>query len=464
MMQGYYLHQKNPRGVFDLFYRKREGINYGVFAGLASVIEYVKNLRFDRQDIAYLKSTGLFEKKFLDYLQSFRFSGSIKSVREGEIVFADEPLLVVDAPMIEAQLIETALLNMIGYQTLVASKASRIKGQAGKVSTVIEFGVRRAHGYESAVLGARAAMIGGCDGTSNVLCGKQFGAPVYGTHAHSWVMSFETELEAFETYANLYPEGCMLLVDTYDTLKSGVPNAIKVFDQLKKKKKTPLGIRLDSGDLAYLSKQARKMLDNAGHQDVKIFVSGDVDEYVIETLRAQNSKIDSWGVGGKLITGGQNPLLGCVYKLVSIEDTLGARQIPKMKYSDNDAKTTNPGQKTVHRIYDKDGMAVADLVALSGESVGEGEKITLTHPVDRWKHTTLCEYSTRELLHDIFVKGTLVYKEPVLKDIAAYAQGELSKFWDEYKRVVAPHIYKVNLSDQLYDLKQSMLQSKNEKY
>lgn len=461
MMQGYYKANKNATtqiAIFDLFFRQREGLDYAVFAGLHSIVEYIQNLQFDKSDIQYLESLGIFEKDFLDYLAHFKFSGSLYSVAEGEIVFANEPLLVIVAPIIQAQLIETALLNKVGYQTLVATKSARISFVA-KEQSVIEFGVRRAHGYDAGVYGSRAAIIGGCSGTSNVQAGKNFGVKIYGTHSHSWVLSFDTELQAFETYANLYKDACLLLVDTYDTLQSGVPNAIKVFDQLVRNGHKPIGIRLDSGDLAYLSKKARQMLDEHGHTTAKIFASGDIDEFVIESLHIQGAKIDIWGVGGKLITGGNNPILGCVYKLAAIQESKSSKDsnfIPKMKYSDNVAKTTNPGHKEIYRLYDKDGIAIADLIALKNEQLPT--PLTITHPTDRWKQLTLHNYTQRKLLQDIYINGELVYTFPTLQQTIQNTKNELSKFWDEYKRITAPHIYKVDMSDELYNLKQTMVQ------
>jgi len=452
MMQGYYKMGFNQQAVFDLFFREREDLNYCIFCGLHTVVNYINNLHFAKSDIDYLESLGIFDKLFLKYLAEFRFSGSIQSVVEGEVVFANEPMIVVKAPIIEAQLVETALLNMIGYQSLVASKASRIVF-AAKGQQVVEFGVRRAFGYDAATNGSRAAVIGGCIGTSNVEAGKQYGINVYGTHSHSWVLSFDSEYKAFESYANVYKDSCLLLVDTYDTLKSGVPNAIKIFDQLKSQGHKPIGIRLDSGDLAYLSKMSRNLLDKAGHCDAKIFASGDIDEFVIEALHSQGAKIDIWGVGGKLITGGSNQLLGCVYKLVAIES--GNTFTPKMKYSDNLAKTTTPGIKQVYRLYDDSGMTIADLIALQDEYIPK--PLTIVHPTDRWKKLKIDNYTKRQLLVDIFVDGKLVYNLPSLQQTISKADDELSKFWDEYKRITTPHIYKVDLSDQLYFLKNKML-------
>lgn len=457
MMNGYLHHgMQNNRACFDLFYRQRGDIMaYAVAAGLEQAIEYVKNLRFTEDDIAYLRSLSIFDEAFLEYLSNFRFTGQILAVPEGTIIFPNEPIMRVFAPVIEAQLLETALLNIINHQTLIATKAARVV-QAAKGDTVLEFGLRRAQGPDAGIYGARAAIIGGCHSTSNVMTGQMFNIPIAGTHAHSWVMSFPDELSAFRAYADVFPTNCLLLVDTYDTLGSGVPNAITVFKELRAKGYEPKGIRLDSGDLAFLSRQARRMLDDAGFPEAKICASGDLDEEVIWDLKAQGAAIDIWGVGTKMITSMDNPALGGVYKLAAEESD--GRSVPRIKISENPAKVTNPGVKQLYRFYDrKTGKALADMIALEEEDYSSGEPIEIFDPENTWKRMTLCEYDMRKLLVPIFENGELVYELPALSDIAAYAHKELESFWEEYRRLTRPHRYKVDLSQKLYDLKHSLL-------
>lgn len=454
MMNGYFKcgTYKNE-AVFDLFFRQKGELNLAVSAGLEQALEYVQNLKFTDEDIDYLNSLKLFENDFLDYLREFRFSGDIYSVVEGEIVFPYEPIMIVKAPLAEAQLIETALLNIIGHQTLIATKSNRIVRASGGKS-IAEFGLRRAQGPDAGIYGARASIIGGCSGTSNVLTGKMFDVPVKGTHAHSWVMSFDSELDAFNAFADIYPDDCLLLVDTYDTLGSGVPNAIKVFKRLREEGHKPVGIRLDSGDLAYLSKKAREMLDEAGFEDAIIFASGDIDENVLESLRLQNAKIDVYGVGTKLITSENTPSLGGVYKMSQI--TIDGKIQARMKISDSIEKVTNPGFKELYRIYNKTtGRAVADLIALKGEKLNK--PLTLTHETERWKSITLKDYEARAMLKPVIENGKVVYKCPTLTESAEYCKMELSKFWDEYKRMTRPHLYKVDISDELYNLKKTLM-------
>ena len=457
MMNGYLHHgMQNNRACFDLFYRQRGDIMaYAVAAGLEQAIEYVKNLRFTEDDIAYLRSLAIFDEAFLEYLSNFRFTGQILAVPEGTIIFPNEPIIRVTAPVMEAQLLETALLNIINHQTLIATKAARVV-QAAKGDTVLEFGLRRAQGPDAGIYGARAAIIGGCQATSNVLTGQLFNIPIGGTHAHSWVMSFPDELSAFRAYADVFPTNCLLLVDTYDTLGSGVPNAITVFKELRSKGYEPKGIRLDSGDLAFLSRQARRMLDDAGFPDAKICASGDLDEEVIWDLKAQGAAIDIWGVGTKMITSMDNPALGGVYKLAAEESD--GRFVPRIKISENPVKVTNPGVKQLYRFYDrKTGKALADMIALEDEDYSSGEPIEIFDPENTWKRMTLCEYELRKLLVPVFENGELVYELPSLSDIAAYAHKELESFWEEYRRLTRPHRYKVDLSQKLYDLKHSLL-------
>ncbi|MDY2880999.1 MAG: nicotinate phosphoribosyltransferase [Candidatus Borkfalkiaceae bacterium] len=458
MMNGYFLEGKQDEiAVFDVFFRQNELITYSVAAGLEQAVDYVLNLSFGEEEIAYLKSLGIFDEGFLRYLSGLKFTGDIYSVPEGTVVFPKEPILTVRAPVIQAQLVETAILNIINHQTLIASKAAKIR-YAAKGDNVMEFGLRRAQGPDAGIYGARAAVIGGCNSTSNVLAGQMFGIPVSGTHAHSWVMNFPSEIEAFRAYARVYPKGTLLLVDTYDTLRSGVPNAIKVFDEMRAEGKKPLGIRIDSGDLAYLTKRARQMLDDAGYPDAIICASGDLDERLVQSLKLQGAKIDSWGIGTKLITSADMPALGGVYKLAAVEEN--GKTIPKIKVSDNSAKITNPGFKTFYRIYDKaTGKAEADLVALRGEKIDFGAPLTLYHPVERWKKTTFENYEVRELPVTVVKDGERVYDFPSLKEIASYARRETDTFWDEYKRLDQPHIYKVDLSDGLYALKAEMLET-----
>ena len=457
MMNGYLRYGKDKnRACFDLFYRRRGDVTaYAVAAGLEQVIEYVQNLRFTQEDIEYLRSLAIFDDAFLSYLSDFHFTGEILAVPEGTIVFPDEPILRVIAPIMEAQLLETALLNIINHQTLIATKAARVV-QSARGDKVLEFGLRRAQGPDAGIYGARASIIGGCQATSNVLTGQLFGVPVGGTHAHSWVMSFEDELTAFRAYADVFPDNCLLLVDTYDTLGSGVPNAITVFRELRARGKEPVGIRLDSGDLAFLSRQARVMLDDAGFPNAKIFASGDLDEEVIWDLKAQGAAIDVWGVGTRMITSMDNPALGGVYKL-SAEEVDGTF-IPRIKISENPAKITNPGVKQLYRFYDRrSGKALADLLALDEEDFSSGEPLEIFDPENTWKRMTLCDYRIRQLLVPVFENGELVYDSPALSEIAAYAKQEMETFWDEYKRLNRPHRYKVDLSQKLYDLKLQLL-------
>lgn len=455
MMYGYMKNGLDKKqAVFDIFYRPIPEMNYAVACGLEQAIDYVRNIRFGEEELNYLRSLNMFDEEFLDRLGNFRFSGDIYAVPEGTVIFPYEPLLTVKAPLFEAQLLETALLNIINHQTLIASKASRIV-YAAENKSVMEFGLRRAQGPDAGIYGARAAIIAGCDGTSNVLTAMMFDADVKGTHAHSWIMSFPDELTAFRSYAELFPKSTVLLVDTYDTLKSGVPNAIKVFDEMKAKGLKPLAIRLDSGDLAYLSKRARAMLDEAGHSDIKIMASGDIDENVLTSLHLQGAKIDSFGIGTKLITSYSNASLGGVYKLAAIEQD--GELVCKIKVSDTLAKITNPGLKTVYRIYDSTGHAAADLIALKSEKYDSREPLTIFHPLETWKTTTFENYSIREITVPVIKDGELVYDFPSIKVLAKNAKESLNEFWEEYKRIVNPHIYKVDLSKPLYDLKQKIL-------
>lgn len=462
MMYGYWKKgMGRNRAVFDMFYRATsETTAYAIAAGLEQVIDYINNLRFEEHDIEYLRSLNLFDEEFLNYLRGFKFTGDIMAVPEGTLVFSYEPIVRVTAPIMEAQLLETALLNIVNHQTLIATKASRVV-QAADGGTVLEFGLRRAQGPDAGIYGARAAVIAGCKATSNVLTGEMFGIPVGGTHAHSWVMSFPDELEAFRAYAEIFPTNCMLLVDTYDTLGSGMPNAIKVFGELRARGYEPVGIRLDSGDLAYLSRECRRMMDEAGFPNAKVFASGDLDEELIWDLKAQGAAIDVWGVGTRLITSQDCPALGGVYKLAAEE--VDGKFVPKIKISENPAKVTNPGQKMLYRLYDSAGMAVADLIMLDHERIDESKPLTIFDPVDTWKKLTLTNFKARRLLVPVFEGGRQVYESPKLIDIQAYCQRELDTFWAQYKRLRNPHRYKVDLSDELWMLKHTMLQRRQER-
>lgn len=457
MMNGYYLKGRHEQiAVFDVFFRQNDLITYSIAAGLEQVVDYVMNLNFGEEEIEYLRSQNIFDEGFLNYLKNLKFTGDIYAVPEGTPVFPGEPILTVRAPIVQAQLIETAILNIMNHQTLIASKAAKIC-HAASGNSVMEFGLRRAQGPDAGIYGARAAIIGGCGSTSNVLAGQLFDVKISGTHSHSWVMNFPSEYEAFKAYAEIYPNAALLLVDTYNTLKSGVPNAIRVFNELKAEGKKPLGIRLDSGDLAYLSKEARKMLDAAGFPDTVICASGDLDEHSISSLKQQGAKIDLWGVGTKLITSEEMPALGGVYKLSAMIDEKG-EITPKIKLSDNSAKITNPGFKSVYRVY-VNGMAEADVIFLRGEKFDQTKPLTLYHPLERWKSITFEKYELKEITKLIVSNGKLVYNMPKLKEIAEYATAQLDTFWEEYKRLDYPHLYKVDLSDELYALKTSMIES-----
>ena len=457
MMNGYRRCKLDERrAVFDIFYRGSGGYSYAIAAGLEQAIDYILNLHFDDSDIAYLRSLKIFDEDFLKALETFEFTGDIKAVPEGTMVFPYEPILTVSAPLWQAQLVETALLTFINHQTLIATKAARLKEcTKNKIS---EFGLRRAQGPDAGIYGARAACIGGCRTTSNVVAGKLFGIPVTGTHSHSWVMSFDTELEAFEKYAEIYPDNCLLLVDTYDTLKSGVPNAIKVFDKLKAQGHKPVGIRLDSGDLAYLSRKARVMLDEAGHEDCLIFATNDLDEDILLALNSQDAKIDVYGIGTKLITSYNNASLGGVYKLCALEED--GNLVPKIKVSNSHEKTTNPGVKKIVRIF-KDGMAQADLICLEDETFDTSKPLTIFHPEQTWKKTTFTDYELKELMVPIFKDGKLVYDMPTLKEICDREDKTIASFFPEYRRVVNTQEYKVDLSQKLWDLKQKLLNSEH---
>ena len=461
MMQGYFKNNCNETVVFDMFYRNNPcGNGYAICAGLDQLIDYIKRLEFSDEDIAYLESLHLFEDDFLEYLRGFHFSGDVYAIPEGTVIFPREPLVKVVAPIMEAQLVETALLTIINHQSLIATKTARVV-YAADGGGVMEFGLRRAQGPDAGVYGARAAMIAGCIGTSNVLAGQLFDVPVKGTHAHSWIMSFPDEYTAFKKYSELYPDACCLLVDTYDTLKSGVPNAIRVFTEMREAgiELKNYGIRLDSGDLAYLTKRARQMLDEAGFSDAFISASSDLDEYLITSLKSQGCCIDSWGVGTNMITSKDCPAFGGVYKLAAVQDGDG-NYIPKIKLSENIEKITNPGNKTVFRIYEKaDHKIKADLICLADEVFDESRDLTIFDPLETWKRTKLKAgtYELRELLVPVFRKGECVYTSPSVMELRDICSKELDTLWEEHRRLINPSQMYVDLSDKLYDIKKNLL-------
>lgn len=461
MMQGYFKNNNNHTVVFDAFYRTNpSGGGYAICAGVEQVIEYIENLHFDADDINYLRGLHIFDEDFLAYLADFHFSGDIYAVPEGSVIFPRESLIKVIAPIMEAQLVETAILNIMNHQCLIATKAARVC-YAAEGDGVMEFGLRRAQGPDSGTYGARAAIIGGCKGTSNVLAGQMFDVPVLGTHAHSWIMSFPDEYTAFKKYARLYPNACTLLVDTYDTLGSGIPNAIRVFTEMREAgiNLTNYGIRMDSGDLAYLSKKVRKMLDDAGFTDAIISASNDLDEYLIQSLKSQGATITSWGVGTNLITSKDCPAFGGVYKLAAIADDQGGF-IPKIKLSENTEKVTNPGNKTFFRIYDKEsGKIKADLICLHDETFDTDQDMKLFDPNEPWKKTTLPggSYTMKEMLVPVICQGKRVYDTPPVMEIQKICNQEKETLWEENKRFTNPSKIHVDLSQKLYDMKQSLL-------
>ena len=451
----------NRRAYFDMFFRRvPDGGGYAIMAGVEQLIEYFNNLHFSEEDIAYLRSRKCFSESFLNYLRDFEFACDVWAVPEGTPVFPGEPLVTVAGPMIQAQFVETMILLTINHQTLIATKANRIT-RAAEGRTVLEFGSRRAQGYDGAVLGARAAYIGGCQGTACVLSDRDYKIPAGGTMAHSWVQMFPDEYTAFKTYCQLYPHSATLLVDTYNVLKSGVPNAIKAFkDILLPQGITNCAIRLDSGDLTYLSRKARKMLDAAGLTECKIVASNSLDEYIIRDLLLQGAKIDSFGVGERLITSKSEPVFGGVYKLAAVEDKQG-NIIPKIKISANPDKITNPHFKKVYRLFDKEsGKAFADLITLHDEAVDESQPLELFDPDATWKRSRVTNFTAKELLAPIFLGGRRVYDSPPIAEMRAYCAGQIDLLWDEVKRFENPHNYYVDLSQKLWDIKQSLLEQK----
>ena len=459
MANGYFeLGKSDEIAYFDVFFRKvPDGGGFAIAAGLEQVIEYVKTLKFTDEDIEYLREKKLFSEKFLEYLRNFRFTGDIYAVPEGTPVFPHEPILTVKAPAIEAQLIETYVLLAINHQSLIATKANRIV-RAAEGRTVLEFGSRRAQGADGAVIGARAAYIGGCAGTACTLTDEKYGVPAGGTMAHSWVQMFDTEYEAFKTYCEIYPDNATLLVDTYNTLKSGIPNAIRAFKEvLLPKGITNCAIRLDSGDISYLSKKARKMLDEAGLTDCKIVASNSLDEYLIRDLVMQDAKVDIFGVGERLITAKSAPVFGGVYKLVAVEDENG-NIIPKIKISENIAKITNPHYKKLYRFYDNEsGKAIADELCVYNEEIDDSKPHTIFDPEAVWKSKTLTGYTAKNLHITVYKDGKLVYKLPELNEIKQYCAEQIDTLWDEVKRFENPHTYYVDLSKRLWNEKSRLL-------
>ena len=463
MMQGYFKNPTDQTVIFDMFYRTNPcGGSFAITAGLEQMIEYIENLHFTEEDVEYLRGLHLFEEDFLEYLSNFHFTGDIYAIPEGTVVFPREPLVKVIAPIMEAQLVETAILNIINHQSLIATKAARVC-YATRGESVMEFRLRRAQGPDAGIFGARAAVIAGCAGTSNVLAGKMFDVPILGTHAHSWIMSFPDEYTAFKTYAKMYPNSCILLVDTYDVLKSGVPNAIRVFEEMREEgiPLTKYGIRIDSGDLAYLSKEAYKMLAAAGFDDATISASSDLDEYLIDSLKTQDAKVNSWGVGTNLITSKDNPAFGGVYKLAGVKDLETGEVIPKIKLSEKTEKVTNPGDKTVYRIYSKStGKIKADLICLADETFDPEQTMIIFDPIHTWKKTKVLggTYEIRELLIPVIEKGKRVYTSPSVMELREYCLKEQNTLWDESRRLVNPQKVYVDLSQKLFDLKNELLE------
>jgi nicotinate phosphoribosyltransferase len=458
MVGGYVLQRKKDQWAnFDYFFRKiPDDGGYCVLAGLADLIDYIQKLRFSKEDLSYLAGLKIFESEVLKYFEDYKFTGDLWAVPEGTVVFPHEPLIRVTAPLPEAQLIESTLLNIMNFQTLVATKAARVHWAANG-NPVIDFGLRRAHGPDGALMASRAAFIGGVEGTSNVLAGRYYGIPVRGTHAHSWVESFPQELDAFRAYAKIYPEACLLLADTYDTLRSGVPHAIQVAKELREKGHELWGIRLDSGDLAYLSKEARRMLDEAGFPDAAIVASSDLDEWIVETLKRQGARVDIWGVGTRLVTSFSCPALGGVYKLTALDDGKG-RMVPRIKRSDNPEKITNPGLKKLTRMYDQRGRMRGDVLFLDEEAVPKARSFRAHHPMFPHVFKTYPKrFEKKELLVPVFQKGKLVYESPSVHTIRKHTLKNLKGLDPAYKRFRNPHTYHVSLSTTLFKTKQRLL-------
>ena len=458
MANGYFKNDfKDTIAYFDMFFRKvPDGGGFVVMAGVEQLVDYLANLKFTNEDIDYLRGKG-FGEDFLQYLADFEFVCDVWAIPEGTPVFPGEPIVKVKGPVIQAQFVETMLLLCINHQSLIATKANRIARAAGD-KAVMEFGSRRAQGADGAIYGARAAYIGGCVGTACTISDEMFGVPALGTMAHSWIQLFDSELDAFTAYAKEYPDSCTLLVDTYNTLKSGIPNAIKTFDEvLKPLGKRPKGIRIDSGDIAYLSRKARKMLDEAGYPDCAIVASNSLDEYIIRDMLLQGAKVDSFGVGERLITSSSSPMLGGVYKLVAVEKP-GGEIVPKIKLSENVQKITTPGNKRTYRLFDKEtGKAIADLIALASEKIDESQPYELFDPDYTWKRKTVENFTVRELLEPLFSKGKCVFVKKDVKEIREYCKAQVDTLWDEVTRFENPHNYYVDLSQPLWDLKHNLL-------
>jgi len=456
MMQGYFLREDNPRAVFDMFFRRQPfGGGFAVFAGLQTLLEFLASLRFTAEDLAYLQETGVFRPAFLDYLSSFRFRGDVWAMDEGTLAFPGEPLVRVHGSLIETQFVESALLAILNYQTLVATKAARV-ALAARGADVMEFGLRRAPGVDGALSASRAAFIGGAAATSNTLAGKLYGIPVRGTMAHSWVMSFPGEREAFEAYARAYPDAAVLLIDTYDTLGSGIANAIRVGTALRQEGHRGFGVRLDSGDLEYLSKRVREQLDAAGLRAASIVASNELDEQIIEQLVAHGAPIDTWGVGTSIVTGAGDGALSGVYKIAARHDR--DVWLPTIKISNNPEKVTNPGIKQVYRFRGPGEEALADLITLEDERITPGERYTFHHPMGDARSFVLQADTAAPLLRIQMKDGRPLADPPALADLQARARRDLARLDDTYKRRINPHVYKVSLSDRLHDLKARMVQ------
>lgn len=444
---------------FDMFFRRvPDDGGYAIMAGLEQLIEYMNNLKFSDDDIKYLESLKLFSPEFIEYLRGFKFTCDVWAMPEGTVIFPHEPIVTVRGPAMQALMLETMLLLTVNHQSLIATKANRIV-RAADGRPVMEFGARRAHGYGAAYYGARAAIIGGCTGTSCLLTAKDFGVPASGTMAHSWVQLFSDEYTAFKTYAEKYPDSCMLLVDTYNVLKSGIPNAIKVFDDvLKPLGKRPLGIRIDSGDITYITKRARKMLDDAGYEDCKICISNSLDEYLIRDMIFQGARVDSFGVGERLITASSEAVFGGVYKLSAVEKN--GEIIPKIKISENAAKITLPGVKIPWRLYDREtGKAIADVITLGNEKIASDEPYEIFDPDHTWKRKVVTDFVAKKLQTKIFEKGKQVYTSPSVKEISKYRAEQVGSLWDEVTRFENPHTYYVDLSEDLWELRHNLLNS-----
>ena len=458
MSNGYFIKGKGDQIVyFDMFFRNvPDGGGFAIAAGLQQVIEYLQTLKFSKKDVEFLRAKNMFDERFLEYLENFKFECDVWAVPEGMPVFPGEPILTVRGPAVQAQLIETMILLTLNHQSLIATKANRIV-RAAQGRVVSEFGARRAQGYAGAVLGARAAYIAGCNGSSNVLTDMLYDVPSGGTMAHSWVQTFDTEYEAFKTYAEIYPDACVLLIDTYSVLQSGLPNAIKVFDEvLAPFGKRPIAVRIDSGDITYLSKKIRKKLDEAGYTDCKIMASNSLDEYIIREMILQGAEIDSFGVGERLITSKSNPVFGGVYKLAAVEKD--GEIIPKIKISENAEKITNPHFKKVYRLYSNEtGKAIADVITLHDEIIDESEPYLLFDPVHVWKKKWAENFTAVPICEQIFDKGKLVYDIPSIQEAKAFCETEVGRLWDEVKRFENPHKYYVDLSQKLWNIKQALL-------